>query len=265
MAEIFNDPYSRANYRSLIAWPERLRREAPFLASILADAPDRSVADLGCGTGEHTRHLAEQGFRAAGLDASESMIADARTPAPPANATFTLGDIRDADTLLGADFGAAICLGNMLPSLRRDEDLDAALAAVFRTLLPGGVFLSQILNYEGLRARKARHLPINFQRTGDGIGEPASETVFLRLLEWRDGGEVIFFPTTLRLTPDSESPVEVVRTRRVPLRAWTRMEILAALARAGFGETQMFGGMERSAYRPLESSDLVVVARKPAR
>jgi len=265
MSEIPNDPYARANYRSLIAWPERIRREAPFLASVLEGAPERSVADLGCGTGEHTRHLADQGFRAAGLDASESMIADARTSPAPPNASFALGDIRNADAALGAKFGAAICLGNMLPSLRNDADLDAALAATFRLLLPGGVFLSQILNYERLRARGERHLPLNFQATPGVAGEPASETVFLRLLEWREGGEVLFFPTTLRLTGDSESPVEVVRTRRVPLRAWTRPEFIRALERAGFVEFELFGGMERRAYRPLESSDLVVLAQKPAR
>jgi len=264
MAGISDDPYSRANYRSLIAWPERIRREAPFLASVLADAPDRSVADLGCGTGEHTRHLAESGFRAAGLDSSETMIEDARTPPPPPNATFMCGDIRNADAHLGAGFGAAICLGNMLPSLRREEDLDAALSATLRLLLPRGVFLLQILNYERLRARGERHLPINFRPSPASSGEPASETVFLRLLEWRENGEVLFFPTTLRLTANSESPVEVVRTRRVPLRAWTEPEIVRALERAGFVEMQLFGGMERRAYRPLESSDVVVLARAPA-
>src|SRR5262245_19097627 len=114
MTEDPRDPFSRANYRSLIAWPARIQREAPFLARALADLPDRSVADLGCGTGEHSRHLASQGFRVAGLDLSESMIADAVEPSPPPNLTFRLGDLREADQVLGSGFGAALILGNTL-------------------------------------------------------------------------------------------------------------------------------------------------------
>ena len=48
-----DDEYSRVNYRRLIAWKKRIVREAPFLRSLLGRAPDRSVIDLGCETGEH--------------------------------------------------------------------------------------------------------------------------------------------------------------------------------------------------------------------
>jgi SAM-dependent methyltransferase len=248
------DPFSRANYRSLIAWPERIRREAHFIEWALAGAPDRSVADIGCGTGEHTRHLAAQGFRAAGLDLSESMIDDARAPGPAPRLTFVQGDVREADALLGRGFGAAICLGNTLPFLTSDKDLAAAFSAIHRLLRPSGRFLLQILNYERLRAERVRSLPVNVQALEEG------EIVFLRLLEWREGGEVLFFPTTLRLRADAEEPVELVRTRRVSMRGWTQAEILPALGRAGFVDPQLFGGMSREPFAPLASSDLVVLA-----
>lgn len=251
------DPFSRANYRSLIAWPARIRREAPFLESILADLPDRSIADLGCGTGEHARHFAALGFRARGIDLSQSMIEDARREGESESVAFVQGDVREADALLGGGFGAAICLGNTLPFLETEADLDAAFAAALRLLLPGGRLLFQVLNYERLRTRKERALPVNVQAGDDG------EIVFLRLLGWRDDGRVLFFPTTLRLRADSEEPVEVVRTRRVVLRAWTRADLVPALERAGFAQIELFGAMERRAFEPLESSDLVVLARKP--
>jgi glycine/sarcosine N-methyltransferase len=251
------DPFSRANYRSLIAWPARIRREAPFLESVLADLPDRSIADLGCGTGEHARYFAALGIRARGLDLSPSMIEDARREGESESIAFVQGDVRDADALLGGGFGAAICLGNTLPFLETDADLDAAFGAAARLLLPGGRFLFQILNYERLRARGERALPVNVQASDDG------EIVFLRLLGWPDETRVLFFPTTLRLRADSEEPVEVVRTRRVVLRAWTRTDVVPLLARAGFAQIELFGAMERRAFEPLASSDLVVLARKP--
>ena len=73
-----DDLYSRVDYRRFVAWPKRIRREAPFLMEVLEKAPTRSVIDLGCGTGEHCRFLAGEGFEAVGLDRSASMLANAQ-------------------------------------------------------------------------------------------------------------------------------------------------------------------------------------------
>ncbi len=256
MAADPKDPFSRANYRSLIAWGARIEREAPFLERAFAALPDRSVADLGCGTGEHSRFLAARGFRAVGLDASESMIEAALEAPQPTDLRFVVGDLRDADRILGGTFGGALCLGNTLPFLISDGDLGRALGAVARLLLPGGRFLFQILNYERLYARKERYLPLNFRPSDDG------EIVFLRLLELREGGRVVFMPTTLQLHSESEEPVKIVRTRRVELRAWTRAEIVPALAAAGFAGVELFGTMEGHPFDALESPDLVVLASR---
>jgi ubiquinone/menaquinone biosynthesis C-methylase UbiE len=49
------------------------------LAKLLAYLPQaKSVLEVGCGTGHFTRWLAQQGLRAAGLDISEVMLAEAR-------------------------------------------------------------------------------------------------------------------------------------------------------------------------------------------
>jgi SAM-dependent methyltransferase len=251
------DPFSRANYRSLIAWDARIEREAPFLERAFAALPDRSVADLGCGTGEHARHFAARGYRVAGLDASESMIESALEQPLPPNLRFVVGDMREGDKILGEKFGAALCLGNTLPFFLTEEDLRQALGAVSRLLLLGGRFLFQILNYERLYARGVRHLPLNFRPSDDG------EIVFVRILDLRPGGRVVFMPTTLQLNPEREEPVRVVRTRRVELRAWTRTEILPALEAAGFTDVELFGTMEGQAFDPMDSSDLVVLCSSP--
>ncbi len=256
MAEDPNDPFSRANYRSLIAWPARIRREAPFLARALSDLPDRSVADLGCGTGEHSRHLASQGFRVAGLDLSETMIADAvKSPLPP-NLSFHLGDLREADRILGSGFGAALILGNTIAFFLEASDLERCLGASSRVLAPGGRILIQMLNYQGLYERGERNLPLNFNDQEEGT------IVFLRLLDLRESGKVLFFPTTLRFRPDGDPPLELVRVRRVEQRAWSAGELLPALEAAGFADVETFGDMEGGRYDPHQSRDLVLLARK---
>jgi SAM-dependent methyltransferase len=252
------DPFSRSNYRSLIAWEARMEREGPFLERALADLPERSLVDLGCGTGEHSRWFAGRGFRVVGLDASESMIASAGEEPLPPGLQFIRGDMREADRILTGRFGAALSLGNTIPFLTEEADLRRGLEAVFAILLPGGRFLFQILNYEKLIGGKVRHLPLNFRPGEDG------EIVFLRLLDYREGERVLFMPTTLRIRPDAEEPVELVHSRRVELRGWTRAGILPALESAGFHLLGLFGSMQSDPFDPVQSPDLVVLAERPA-
>ncbi len=253
------DPYSRLNYRRLIAWPERIERESPFLTAELGRAPARSVLDLGCGTGEHVRHFAGGGVRAVGIDRSEEQIAKAREyerPGAPAGPAFLLGDLSELDALTDERFGLAICLGNLLPHLD-DETLARVLPAVRRRLLPGGRLLIQLVNYERIFARGIRHLPLNFRDDPEGGGE----IVFVRLLAPEaDRRWIRFFPLTLTLAPGAEPPVALKAAKEVRLRAWPLAELETALAAAGFAVDGRHGNMTAGPYEAAESRDLVLTA-----
>lgn len=249
------DPYSRVDYRRFVAWPERVRRESPFLMSILETAPDRSVIDLGCGTGEHSRYLAGKGFRVLGLDRSESMLAKAREEPLPPNLRFVLAEIREFEAKVTGKFGAALCLGNTLVHIQEREELELALKQIAGVLEPAGVFLFQILNYERVFKHGIRHLPINFRR------EEKGEIIFLRLMEPLGEGRVRFCPTTLRYDPGADPPVELVRSRTIELRGWTREELFPVLERTGFAVESVHGDMQGGLLEPHASQDLVVVAR----
>lgn len=246
-----DDPFSRANYRALIAWPERLRREGPFLEQFLAGLPDRSVLDVGCGSGEHSRHLAALDFRVTGLDRSPAMIESASEAPLPPNLRFVTGDLLDAGRLITECFGGALCLGNMLPFLAGPDELRRAIAVLAGRLVPGGRLLFQLLNYERLRARNERALPINFRPGDDG------EIVFVRLMQFESDNRVLFFPTTLELQPGADDPVRVVRSKRAELHTWTRADLEPALAAAGFESIRWFGTMTGEPFAPMESPDLV--------
>jgi glycine/sarcosine N-methyltransferase len=250
------DRYSRTEYRRLIAWDRRIRREGPFLLGLLGEAPDRSVADLGCGTGEHVAFFAGQGARAVGLDSSESMIAQAREHEAAGKGRFVLADALRAREALGDEpaFGLAICLGNMLPHLLEEGDLRGFFRQTRDLLRPGGLFLLQVVNYRRILDAGVRHLPLSFA-AGEHEGE---EIVFLRLLRPAGPERLLFFPTTLLLDPRAEEPVQVKVSHRVELRPWTVEEVVPALEAAGFG-VRLHGDMEGGPFDAATSYDLVTV------
>lgn len=251
-----DDPWSRVDYRRLIAWPERIAREWPFLERALAEATGAPVIDLGCGTGEHSRHLAAQGFDVIGIDASRSMLDKAREPPLPPNLHFIEGDIVEIGALVQREAAGAICLGNTLPHLD-EASMRRFAGALAQTLRSGAPFVFQVLNYDRLRAKKLRHLPLNFRASDDG-----GEVIFLRLMEPQDDGTVIFTPTTLRYDPRRDPPVEVTSTRSVRLHGWTWPGLRAIFEDAGFSSAAVFGGYDAAPFNALESSDIIGVMRR---
>ena len=242
-------------YRRLIAWPQRLQREAPLLEEVLGSGPSRRVLDLGCGTGEHSRFLASQGYEVVGVDASPTMIASSREEPVPAGLSFVEGDVSRIAEVVDGRFGGAICVGNTLPHIQQLAALQNMLAGLRLRLLAGAPLLIQLLNYERIFQRQERHLPLNFRSDG---GE---DIVFLRLMELQDDGQVLFFPTTLRLVPGRDPPLEIKASKEVRLRGWRADELETALEAAGFGEIERRGNFAGADYVPLDSRDLIVVAR----
>jgi SAM-dependent methyltransferase len=249
-----DDPWSRVDYRRLIAWPERIKREWPFLERALAPARGGLVLDLGCGTGEHSRRLAAADFEVIGIDASASMLAKAREEPRPPNLRFVEADLPEIGRVMDHPAAGAICLGNTMPHLADDamRRFARALAAALR---PGAPFVFQVLNYERILAQRVRHLPLNFRTDDEG-----GEVIFLRLMDPRpEEGAVVFSPTTLRYRPEADPPVEVTTTRSVTLRAWTWPELKTVFEEAGFGAPDAFGGYDGAPYDPSTSPDLLAV------
>ena len=211
-----DDPFSRCDYRRLIAWPQRIRREAPLLTEVFSAATTRRLLDLGCGTGEHARYLHAQGFEVVGVDRSPAMLEKAHEHPLPPGLEFRQGDLAHLGEVLGGRFGGALCLGNTLPHLTAEAELRGFARGLREHLEPGAPLLLQVLNYERIFGREIRHLPLNV-RPGD---EGGSEVVFLRLMDLRPDRRLIFVPSTLRLRPEAEPPLELVRSRRVELKGW---------------------------------------------
>jgi SAM-dependent methyltransferase len=106
-----------------------------------------TLADFGCGTGNHAIPLARRGYRVAGLDLSPDMLEQARAKSTAAGVaervSFTLGNVQDT-ALPGAPFGAAIMMFAVLGYQRSDQEVVAALANVRRQLPRGAPFVFDV-------------------------------------------------------------------------------------------------------------------------
>jgi SAM-dependent methyltransferase len=248
-----DDPYSRVDYRRLVAWPQRIEREWPFLARAIGQAG--RILDLGSGTGEHSRFLASKGFEVTGIDSSPAMLAKAMDTPLPANLAFVEGDMTRVADVVSGSFDGAICLGNALPHVANREGLARMLAGLRARLRPGAPFVLQVLNYDRVHDTGQRSLPVTF-RKDEGEGE----VVFLRLMTPLPDGMVVFTPSTLRYRPGGDPPLEIAATRNVLLKGWRRGELEEQLGEAGFADRQVFGTVGDVPWDAAQSPDTVIVA-----
>jgi SAM-dependent methyltransferase len=272
------DHFQSGDYRSLIDWAPRLRREAPFLSEIFGPPEGGTIVDLGCGTGEHARWLASVGWHALGVDSSTKQIESARAyegEFGERGPHFRQADMLDLDAVCawakrnsvlpaaalpqGREFAGALCVGNVIPYFE-EEELAPRLAALARHLAPGAPLLVQLLNYQHIRAKGVRSLPLNVRPDPEN---PQAEIVWLRLLSVDDEKHLWFHPATLQFRSGQEEPLQLRSARRIRVRSWRADELEALLTRAGFSSFTRYGGMNRCEFVEEESHDLVFTALGP--
>jgi len=227
---------------------------------VLGSGPSRRVLEVGCGPGQHARALVAAGFHVVAVDRSEAMLADATEEPVPEGLRFVLGDMTEVDRAVDGTFGAALCIGNVLPHLTDEEGLSAFAHGLARVLEPGAPFLLQVLGYDRIHDQRVRFLPVAFRPAEPGQRE--GELVFLRLMDPLPDGRVRFYPTTLTLTAGADPPLSLERSREVLLRGWRRAEIEAALRDAGLVPERALGDFEGNPFDPRSSQDLVLIGRR---
>jgi ubiquinone/menaquinone biosynthesis C-methylase UbiE len=114
----------------------------------LANVPDRTVIDLGCGTGRSILPLAAQGWRAVGLDLSSEMLQAAREKAKAQSISIELhqGNMVELDAFPNQWAHAALCLYSSIGMIRYRAFRRQFLAHVARILRRDGVFLVHVHN-----------------------------------------------------------------------------------------------------------------------
>lgn len=256
MYDAFSDEYDR-----FVNWPNRLDYEMPFLtAQIPCEGTGTRVLDAACGTGMHAIALARLGCAVAGADFSAGMIARAVTNARIAGtavefAQAGFGGLRGAfGQSPSFPFDAVMCLGNSLPHLLNQADLQAALVDFAACLRPGGRLVLQNRNFDAVLAHQERWMDPQAYHVAEREG------VFVRFYDYLPDGLIQFNILTLRRAePSAAWQQEVVSTRLYPLR---QGELNEALQQAGFGAIRAYGDMQGAPFDAQTSGNLIITAMR---
>jgi trans-aconitate methyltransferase len=112
-----------------------VHRLAAGLVELLDPRPGERVLDVGCGTGELTKAIADRGARAVGIDASAEMIAEARRRFPALEFSITDARALSVDAPFDAVFSNA--------ALHWIRPPEAAAARIFAALKRGARFVAE--------------------------------------------------------------------------------------------------------------------------
>jgi len=117
----------------------------------------KNVIDLGCGTGEITSRLAEEGFRMTGVDASTDMLTFAAYKANERNQAVQWIN-QDIQALNGRrdQLDAAVSYCDVMNYITTEKGIENVCKSVYDCLRPGGLFLFDVhslfqaeVNYTG--------------------------------------------------------------------------------------------------------------------
>jgi len=235
--------YSRLAGQWDVLFPPDSQRVS-FLDGLMKRSGAR-IIEVGCGSGATAISLASLGYSVAASDLDEVMIESARKSAGE-NVEFSVDDMIHAlEKEPHASAFGVFCMGNTLPHLTAEGELDRFFRAAGSALAPGGSLVIQMLNYPRIISMGSLLLP---DLQGDGF-------IFRRKQTFdRDSG-LIIFETEVVSGGDSEK-------RRHNLLPVDVHNLELMVSRAGLKTSGVFADWNRRIFNEQDSWLVSLYTRK---
>jgi 2-polyprenyl-3-methyl-5-hydroxy-6-metoxy-1,4-benzoquinol methylase len=237
-------------YDSMTSFRGRFALERPFFHLLVERFRIRSAIDAGCGTGFHTLLLAQLGVDVTAVDISEQMLGalcqharELKVSVKSVRSSFV-----ELRSVVKGDYDAVFSMGNSLAHLLTEEELKRSLEQFCLVLKPSGVLFLQNLNYDRIVAGHERIQSI----------KEVENTLYVRFYDY-DNDTVRF--NILKICRNASGIGHNLHS--IMLRPILHDRLVDLLREAGFGSITIHGGISLEEFRPNQSKDLVVVARKP--
>jgi len=215
------DTFAR-EYDPRIDWTYREPFERVLWERVVARYGVEAALDCACGTGFHLMMLSRLGVEVCGADFSAAMVERARV----------LGwcELKDA---YERQFDMVLCVGNSLAYVESKDERARGVDCMLECVRPGGILVTECLNYEMLAEHQPPYLPVYHHEGADG-----SKVDVGHILTYRDGA----VDTHLYLV--DEDADGSVRDRMDHVRTYTvlREPYAAYLEKAGCTDVRFYSG-----------------------
>ncbi len=237
------------SYAELTGASDRRIAARRFVAELARRFDIKSAVDAACGTGLFAIELARGGVEVVGSDISTGMLKSAPASASAAGidtdlCTWLQAPMQELGDRIPGARDAVLCMGNSIPHLLTDDDLNRTIAGFAALLTGGGVVGIHLLNYARVLSAGDRIVGI----TRGGSKE------FVRFYDF-DGDLIDFNILEIQWDDDGQCSHNLLTT---PLRPYLHSELIDALAAAGFENIETFGDLRFNPF-DLETSDTLLL------
>jgi SAM-dependent methyltransferase len=241
---LFGEEYLRI-YGPLLT-PERTARDVDGIVALLNLPAGSTILDLCCGHGRHAIPLAQRGYQVTGQDLSPVFLQRAQedAAAQQVQVRWVQSDMRSIP--FDAEFDAIINIFTAFGYLESEDEDGRVLAQVYGALRPGGLFLIELINRDGL-VRRFQDSSVARHDDGAIITE---ERRFDPLTGRNEVRLTLFYP-------------DGHRTEQVySVRVYSLTELVRLCTSAGLQVQAYYGSLDGSPFT-MDSSRLVLLCRKP--
>lgn len=173
ITQIFYDNLASQYDKLFLDWQATTHEQALILNKIFQNNGFDNTArilDCACGIGTQAIGLAALGYRVTGSDISDGEIAEAKERALKNNVQirFEHADFCALSETFSEQFDIVIAMDNALPHMLSMSALEAAIKSIIGQIVPGGMFVASIRDYDALLMDKPPYSPPYIHKTDMG-------------------------------------------------------------------------------------------------
>ena len=173
ITQTFYDNMAAQYDKLFLDWQAATKEQAEILDRLFAGSGfDRSarVLDCACGIGTQAIGLAGLGYDVTASDISDAELSEARVRAEDNGVSirFAHADFCALSETFSEQFDIVIAMDNALPHMLTHEALETAVRSIVGRVMPGGIFVASIRDYDSLLKSKPPYSPPYIHRTEKG-------------------------------------------------------------------------------------------------
>ena len=169
----FYDNLASQYDKLFLDWHTTTKEQALILDKLFKDNGYDNICkilDCACGIGTQAIVLASLGYNVSGSDISDGELAEAKNRALDRNVNicFKNADFRTLSKTFSEKFDIVIAMDNALPHMLTKDDLEMAIKSITGQLVPGGMFVASIRDYDALLDSKPAYSAPYIHKTEKG-------------------------------------------------------------------------------------------------